>query len=118
MPPDVSDAATSVTRPFVVSTVVPTGSCWPAPSTTNFLLPGSLIFTVPDTGSALTVWPGAGEASGRANPRITITRSPPPNVENRKSPVTGSKNAPSAPSSPVTKVRRDATTGSPFALTV
>ena len=72
---------------------------------------------MPDTGSAFTVLPGAGEANGRANPRITITRLPPPNVENRKSPVTGSKNAPSAPSSPVMKVRREATTGSPFEFT-
>ena len=62
--------------------------------------------------------PATGGGSGRANPLITITRLPPPNVEKRKSPVTGSKNAPSAPSSPLMNVRRDAITGSPFASTV
>src|SRR5262249_6214172 len=51
---------------------------------------------------------------GATNPRTTITRSPPPNVENRKSPVSGSTTAPSAPLRPVMKSRRDAAFGSPL----
>ena len=108
---------TSVTRPLVVSTVVPTGSCWPTFSVRKPFLPGSLIFTVPPEGWALTFLPATGGGSGLAKPLTTTTWSPLPNVEKRKSPVTGSMNAPSAPLSPVMNVRRVETIGSPFAST-
>jgi hypothetical protein len=52
-----------------------------------------------------------GAPGGSAKPFTTITRLPPPNVEKRKSPVTGSMTAPSAPVSPVMKVRRVVTSG-------
>ena len=89
MPPPAA-AVTSVTRPFVVSTVVPTGIWSPALSVLKPFLPGCLIFTVPLTGSALTFLPATGGGGGLANPRTTTTRLPPPKVENRKSPVCGS----------------------------
>ena len=55
---------------------------------------------------------------GAANPRIATTWSPPPNVENRKSPVSGSIAAPSAPVRPEIKTLRLAGSGSPLSLTV
>jgi hypothetical protein len=52
---------------------------------------------------------------GATNPCTTITRFPPPNVEKRKSPVSGSMTAPSAPDRFVMNTRRVAGSGSPFA---
>ena len=52
---------------------------------------------------------------GATNPCTTITRFPPPNVEKRKSPVSGSMTAPSAPLRFVMNTRRVAGSGSPFA---
>lgn len=52
--------------------------------------------------------------AGGAKPRTAITWSVSPNAENRKSPVTGSVTAPSAPVRPVMKDTRVSGMGSPL----
>jgi hypothetical protein len=55
---------------------------------------------------------------GGANPWTCTTWLPPPKVEKRKSPVTGSVTAPSAPVRPVMNGARVLAIGSPFASIV
>ena len=57
------------------------------------------------------------QSFGSAKPFTRITRLPPPNVEKRKCPVTGSIMAPSAPLRPVTRSRSVPVIGKPFAST-
>src|SRR5688572_27124159 len=52
-------------------------------------------------------------ALGEPKPRTATTWLDPPKVENRKSPVSGSTTAPSAPDRPVRKSRREVRMGSP-----
>ena len=59
-----SAAEVSVTRPAVVSKVVPIGSCWGAVSSTKAVCPGSLKRTFPALTAALTVLPATGGGSG------------------------------------------------------
>lgn len=57
--------------------------------------------------------PGGGGGSLGVNPRIATSTLPPPKVENRKLPPTGSMWAPSGPCRPVMNSARVSTTGSP-----
>ena len=64
----------------------------------------------PEPGMAPVIWM---DGVGAWKPETRTTWLSPPNVEKRKSPVTGSMTAPSAPLNPVMNVRREALIGLP-----
>ena len=71
----------------------------------------------PQSSSMLSPKGMPAQSLGSAKPFTRITRFPPPKVEKRKSPVTGSIIAPSAPDRPVTRSRSVPIIGSPLTST-